>query len=77
MEILVEFFAYLIRYSPNGERRVSVFLKDGSTVRNLFETLEIPPQAERICLVNGAYHSEGTILRQGDVISLYPMIDGG
>jgi sulfur carrier protein ThiS len=77
MEISVEFFAYLIRYSPNGERRVGVLLKEGSTLRDLFETLEIPPQAERICLVNGAYHSEETILHQGDVISLYPMIDGG
>lgn len=77
MEIEVEFFAYLTGYSPTGEKRVALLLKEGSTLRDLFETLEIPPQAERICLVNGAYQAEETILHQGDVISLYPMIDGG
>jgi molybdopterin converting factor small subunit len=77
MEVTVEFFAYLIRHSPKGERRVDVILKEGSTLKDLFEEIKIPPQAERICLLNGAYHSEETVLHQGDVISLYPMIDGG
>lgn len=77
MEIEVEFFAYLTGYSPTGEKRVALLLKDGSTLRDLLERLGIFPKVEKICLINGAYHSEEKVLHQGDVVSLYPMIDGG
>ncbi len=77
MEIEVEFFAFLKAYSPKGERRVTLLLEEGGTLEDLWAKLNIPEKIEKICLVNGAYYSEGKALHQGDVVSILPMVDGG
>jgi molybdopterin converting factor small subunit len=77
MEIEVEFFAYLNQYSPTGEKRVSILLKEGATLGNLIDRLNLPPRVEKICLINGTYCSEERVLQEGDLVSLFPMIDGG
>jgi hypothetical protein len=77
MEIEILLFSYLLDYSPTGEKRAAVSLEEGATLKDLWAKLKIPPKIEKICLVNGAYHGEEKVLHQGDVVSLYPMIDGG
>jgi len=77
MEITIEFFAYLINYSPTGEERVTLLLKKGTTLKDLLEKLRIPSKLEKICLTNGVYSLEDKILKEGDTISFYPMVDGG
>ena len=73
----MEFFAYLADYSPTGEKKVTLSLDEGSTLKDLQAKLSIPPKVEKICLVNGTYISEERPLQRGDVVSLYPMVDGG
>jgi sulfur carrier protein ThiS len=77
MEIEVEFFAHLADYSPNGEKKVTLSLEEGATLKDLWARLRIPPKVEKICFVNGTYYSEEKILELGDVVSIYPMVDGG
>jgi hypothetical protein len=77
MEIRIECFGYLANYSPTGEKGVVLALRDGAMLRDLLEKLDIPPEIERICLINGGYFDETKVLRQGDLVSLYPMLDGG
>ena len=77
MKIKVEFFAYLANYSPTGEKRITLILNDGVTLRDLCHMLKIPRKVEKICLINGAFHPEDKELEQGDIVSLYPMVDGG
>jgi molybdopterin converting factor small subunit len=77
MEITIEFFAYLTNYSPTGEERVTLLLKNGTTLKDLLEKLRIPSKLEKICLINGVYSLEDKILKEGDTISFYPMVDGG
>lgn len=52
IEIEVEFLAYLADYSPTGEKRVTLFLKEGATLKELLAGLGIPEKLEMICLVN-------------------------
>jgi molybdopterin converting factor small subunit len=77
MEIEVEFFAYLVDYSPTGGRRVTLSLEEGTTLNELWAKLRIPPKTEKIWLVNGVYCFEEKRLHQGDAVSIYPMLDGG
>ncbi len=77
MEIEVEFYAYLIDYSPTGEKKATLSLDDGATMKDLWEKLRVPEKIEKICLVNGIYQSERKVLQEGDVVSFYPMLDGG
>jgi molybdopterin converting factor small subunit len=77
MEIRVEFFAYLANYSPDGEKKVTLSVDEGITLKDLWDRLRIPFNVEKICLVNGSYYSEEKTLQQGDVVSIYPMVDGG
>jgi len=77
MEIRVEFFAYLANYSPNGEKRATLSVEEGITLKDLWDRLGIPHNVEKICLVNGNYYSEEKTLQQGDVVNIYPMVDGG
>ena len=77
IEIEVEFLAYLADYSPTGEKRVTLFLEEGATLKELFAKLRIPEKLEMICLVNRTYYAKEKTLRQGDVVSIFPMIDGG
>lgn len=77
MEIEVEFFTYLADYSPTGEKKVTLSLAEGTTLKDLWTKLGIPHKVEKICLVNGIYIPEERPLKQGDVVSLYPMVDGG
>ncbi len=77
MEIEIEFFAYLADYSPTGEKRVRLPIEEGATLEDLCRRLGIPPQLEKICLTNGNYHPMDKKLRDGDLVSFYPMLDGG
>jgi molybdopterin converting factor small subunit len=77
MKVTIEFFAYLIDYSPTGEKKVTLLLNQDSTLKDLIEKLKIPPHLEKICFINGAYFLEDKILKEGDTISFYPMVDGG
>jgi molybdopterin converting factor small subunit len=77
IEIEVDFFAYLVNYSPTGEKRATLFLEEGATLKELLDRLGIPEKLEMICLVNRTYYSKEKTLQQGDVVSIFPMIDGG
>jgi molybdopterin converting factor small subunit len=77
MEIRVEFFAYLVNYSPSGKKKATLSVDEGITLRDLWDRLRIPCNVEKICLVNGNYYPEEKTLQQGDVVGIYPMVDGG
>lgn len=77
MEIKVEFFAFLADYSPRGEKKVTLSVDEDTTLKDLLARLRIPLNLEKICLVNGAYHSEEKKLQEGDMVSIYPMVEGG
>ena len=76
ISVTVKFFATLREYGPAKE-----FLKipEESKVKSLFDKYNIPKDDRRaIILVNGRPHKDkDTILKDGDIISIFPPIGGG
>jgi hypothetical protein len=49
----------------------------GTRVREVVEELAIPDQLLGTVLINGAHAGIDDLLREGDVLSLLPILDGG
>ena len=74
--VTVKFFATLREYGPDKE---IITIPESSKVKLLFDKFNIPKDERRaIILVNGRPHKDlETILKDGDLISIFPPIGGG
>jgi len=54
-----------------------VLVEDGSSVRDLFETLEKPEKEIWMANVNGLLANEKRILNDGDEVSIFEPVGGG
>jgi len=79
MEIEVKLFATLRDYLPKGSSRFSCKMKvDGSTrVQDILSRLKIPEEMPKIILVNGVHGKKDQLLKEGDVLSIFPPVAGG
>lgn len=77
MKVKIEFISDLTRYSPAGEKRMTLSLQEGATIRTIWEELHLPEDLEAIWLVNSEYCPETRLLRDGDLVSLCPFLEGG
>lgn len=76
ISVTVKFFASLRQYGPDKD---VLIIPENSKVRLLFEKYNIPKDERRaIILVNGRPHKDlNTIIKNGDIISIFPPIGGG
>jgi len=76
ISVTVKFFATLRKFGPDNE---NIKIPENSKVKFLFEEYNIPKDNRRaIILVNGRPHKDqDTILKNGDVIAIFPPIGGG
>jgi molybdopterin converting factor small subunit len=76
IKVTVKFFATLRQYGPTKE---ILTIPENSKVKLLFDKYNIPEDERRaIILVNGRPHKDlKTILKDGDLISIFPPIGGG
>lgn len=49
----------------------------GTTVGDVVEALDLPSQHVDILLVNGTHVVAGHFLKENDILSLLPMVEGG
>jgi len=79
MEIEVKLFATLRDYLPEGSSRFSCKIKiDGQTrVQDILAKLKIPEEMPKIILVNGVHGKKDLILKEGDILSVFPPVAGG
>jgi molybdopterin converting factor small subunit len=81
MKIVVKLFATLREYLPCGPDKYScdMDVRDHCTVGKVVEQLKIPKDIPLIILVNGiqSQEKERQVLKEGDVLSLFPPIAGG
>jgi len=79
MKVEIALYATLSKYLPPGaqNRRAVIEVKDGATVREVMNQLGIPPDLPNMLLVNGRQAPEGTVLRDGETVSVFPPLAGG
>ena len=77
MSIRVQLFAYLSRFSPNGEEKFRLDLEPGATVAWLLDKLQIPADFEKAVLVNGERANLSTALSDEDDVFIFPPAMGG
>ncbi|RLC05332.1 MAG: MoaD/ThiS family protein, partial [Deltaproteobacteria bacterium] len=52
-------------------------IEEGTTIRELLELSEVPPDACKIIFVNGVHAQEDEILKDGDRVGIFPPVAGG
>ncbi|MDI6762027.1 MAG: MoaD/ThiS family protein [Thermodesulfobacteriota bacterium] len=79
MEIEVKLFATLRDYLPKGSGRFSCRMEiDGQTrVEKILTRLNIPEEMPKIILINGVHGKKDQVLKEGDVLSIFPPVAGG
>lgn len=79
MEVEVKLFATLRDYLPKGSDRFSCKIEiDGNTrVKDIISKLKIPEDIPKIILINGIHAKNDQILKDGDVLSIFPPVAGG
>ncbi|MFX1377165.1 MAG: MoaD/ThiS family protein [Promethearchaeota archaeon] len=76
ISVTVKFFAMLREYGPAKE---TITVPENSTMEVIFKRYEIPKEAwQTIIIINGRPHKNlKTVLKNGDIISIFPPIGGG
>jgi len=79
MKIEVALYATLSKYLPAGaqNRKAVIEVKDGATVREVMNHLGIPSDFPNILLVNGRQAPDGSVLKDGETLSIFPPMAGG
>jgi sulfur-carrier protein len=79
MRVEVRLFATLALFLPAGAREgaASLEVPETSTVRDVVQHLGIPPDLERVTLVNGGSATPERPLRPGDIVTVFPPLAGG
>jgi molybdopterin converting factor small subunit len=78
MRITVKLFATLHQYQPAAPRSgMAIDIPQGSTVADVLPRLRIPDAAPLVAMVNEKVEHLDRVLREGDVLSLFPPVAGG
>jgi sulfur carrier protein len=79
MEIEVKLFATLRDFLPEGSSRFSckMEIEEKTRVQDILSKLKIPEEMPKIILVNGIHGKKDQVLKEGDVLSVFPPVAGG
>jgi molybdopterin converting factor small subunit len=80
MKIQLNLFASLSRYLPSQPQSgFSVFLEipEGTTVKSLMNSLNVPEELPKIIFLNGIHAAENAVLQEGDRLGIFPPLAGG
>ena len=79
MKIELYFYASLARYMPDasGERSCVMEIKQGITVGELLDDLNVPDDAIKLIFLNGLHAKGDEILKDGDRVGVFPPVAGG
>jgi sulfur carrier protein ThiS len=80
MIIEAKIFSSLRHYLPTSERLLDGEkwdIKEGSTVAQVLIMLNLPGNEIKTILINGRKANMETVLKEGDVLAVFPIIMGG
>ncbi len=79
MKFTVKLYALLAAYVP-GTRAAAPFeveLPEGSTIADLIQHLQIPPEEMKIAFVNGRMQPLEYLIQEGDEVGMFSPVGGG
>jgi molybdopterin converting factor small subunit len=77
MKVEVQLYATLRKYGPLQEGPLVVDLTEGDQVAQVLEILGMPPDEDKVILVNGRPARWSSVLTEGDRVVLFPAVAGG
>jgi sulfur carrier protein ThiS len=79
MIVRVRLFANLVQHRPGAKagQPFEVELAPGSTLADLVEQLELPPDQVKVIFVNGGARNQDAVVQPGDEIGIFSPIGGG
>jgi sulfur carrier protein len=77
MKFEIKLYAGLEENLPGGQRKSEAELREGATVGDALKFLTLEERFLAIILVNGVHAGPETVLREGDVLSIFPPLAGG
>ena len=82
MRVTFKLFATLMPYLPSGavKNAAKVDVSAGTSVAQLIEKHQVPPELVHLVLLNGLYLREderSRELREGDILAIWPPVAGG
>lgn len=83
MKITFKLFANLSDYLPPGRKHNAIEIEVGpaTTIGDLVSRFNLPERQVHLVLVNGVYIAPpgrpGCVLRDGDVVAIWPPVAGG
>ena len=77
MKVEVRLYATLRKYGPVHEGPLMMDLIQGDRLARLMELLGMPPDVEKVILVNGRPGEPNSILNEGDLVVIFPPVAGG
>ncbi len=83
MQVTLKLYASLGVYLPDGAERNQATLNvaDDTTIRQLLDHHNVPPQACHLVLLNGVFQPPGVRggvkLKPGDALAVWPPVAGG
>lgn len=80
MIIEAKVFSTLRHHLPKSEHRLegdTWEVMEGATVGEVLTMLNLPDEEVRSILINGRKAEKDSVLRDGDVLHVFPMIAGG
>lgn len=75
IKIELKLFATIARYLPDSSE--SFLVEDGTTVRQIVDTLGIPKSEVKLTFVNGIQKPLDHVLNDGDRLGIFPPVGGG
>jgi sulfur carrier protein ThiS len=79
MSLHVEVSSYLRKFLPNYNPEEGLILdfRPGMTVAQMIKDLGIPEEQVQLIMVNRMAVKPDHVLKEGDLVGLFPILDGG
>jgi len=74
MKITVKLFATLRDFGPKIQE---MSVSENSTIEKAIKSLNLPEEIPLLTIVNGVHTDPEEMLKEGDVLALFPPVGGG
>lgn len=74
MEVEVRLFA---TFREGREKKQKMKINENTTISDIIDTLKIDEKEVAIMLLNGRDGSSDRVLKDGDIVALFPPVGGG